>query len=78
MKDKDPLDPSSYRPIRLFLNISKLFETVVNTALIHFCNENKIIPPEQFGFKYRHSTTHAISHIYSRLRGAYTRTVKIS
>lgn len=49
-KDKDPTIPSSYRPISLLSNLSKLFETILNTALTKFCNKINIIPPQQFGF----------------------------
>ena len=30
-----------------------------------FCNENDIIPSEQFGFKEKHSTIHAINKLTS-------------
>ena len=56
-KDKDPEKSASYRPISLLPNISKIFETIINSALHHHCQQHEIIPPQQFGFRHRHSTT---------------------
>ena len=44
-KGKDPTDPSSYRPISLLPNISKVPK----------------VPNQQFGFRFKHSTVHAIN-----------------
>ena len=60
-KDKNPLDPASYRPISLLPNISKIFEALINTTITAHCNKNKIIPDEQYGFRHNHSTIHAIN-----------------
>lgn len=62
-KDKDSSDPENYRPISLLPNISKIFEAVINMKLTKFCHDNKIIADQQFGFRAKHSTTHAISKI---------------
>lgn len=64
-KDKDPSIASSYRPISLLSNVSKLFKTILNSALIKFCNKKHIIPPQQFGLRYKHSSTHAINKLLS-------------
>lgn len=58
-------DPSSYRPISLLPNISKVLEVVINRSLVHFCNINDIIPNSQFGFRFKHSTIHAINKFSS-------------
>lgn len=60
-KDKDPHDATSYRPISLMPNISKIFEALLNANISNHCAINKIIPDEQYGFKYKHSTVHAIN-----------------
>ena len=60
-KNKDPTDPSSYRPISLLPNISKVFESLLNTSITSHCNQFNIIPSQQFGFRYKHSTVHAIN-----------------
>ncbi|XP_015440401.1 PREDICTED: RNA-directed DNA polymerase from mobile element jockey-like [Dufourea novaeangliae] len=66
-KGKIPCDPSSYQPISLTPSISKVFESVINTNIVDFCNTNNIIPDYQFGFRYQHSTTHAIHKLSSDL-----------
>ena len=60
-KGKESSNPASYRPISLLPNISKIFETVLNSALREHCETNNIIPEHQFGFKHGHSTIHALS-----------------
>ncbi|CAL7937378.1 unnamed protein product [Xylocopa violacea] len=60
-KDKDGTDPSNYRPICLLPNISKVFEIIVNDSITKHCTNNNIIPEAQFGFRFRHSTIHAIT-----------------
>jgi len=69
-KDKDPNDPSSYRPISLLPNISKVFEMIITDSLKTFCRENNIIPENQFGFRQKHSTIHAIYKLSSDINWA--------
>lgn len=64
-KGKPDNQTFSYRPISLTPNISKVYEIVINNSIINFCNENKIIPDNQFGFKRHHSTIHAINKLLS-------------
>lgn len=64
-KRKVPSDPTSYRPISLLPNWSKVFEIVINQQLIEFCDKEKILPNCQFGFRYQHSTTHTIHKVTS-------------
>lgn len=64
-KGKDGSDSSSYRPISLLPNISKVFETTINDSIVSFCNSKNIIPEHQFGFRHRHSTIHAITKFTS-------------
>ncbi|XP_011313421.1 uncharacterized protein [Fopius arisanus] len=59
-KEKPSEDPSSYRPISLTSNHSKVYEIVINNLITRHCNQNKIIPDDQFGFRRHHSTTHAV------------------
>ncbi|XP_015435706.1 PREDICTED: RNA-directed DNA polymerase from mobile element jockey-like [Dufourea novaeangliae] len=66
-KNKNPSDPSSYRPINLTPSLTKVFESIINSNINEFCNINKIIPDHQFGFKHQHSTTHAIHKFMSDL-----------
>lgn len=64
-KDKNPSDPSSYRPISLTPSLSKVFEAIINEKITSFCSNHNIIPDYQFGFKHHHSTTHAIHRLLS-------------
>ena len=64
-KGKCATDPSSYRPISLTPSISSVFESVINNKWASFCDDNKIIPDYQFGFRHRISTTHAVHKLLS-------------
>lgn len=66
-KDKLSSDPTSYRPISLTCNISKIFEKLIKRSLLDHINSNGIIPDNQFGFRARHSTIHAINKFASDL-----------
>lgn len=68
-KDRDLSDPASYRPINLAPNISKVFEVLIKEALEEVCTRKKIIPDNQFGFRYGHSTEHAIGKLLSDVNG---------
>ncbi|CAD6212890.1 GSCOCG00011073001-RA-CDS, partial [Cotesia congregata] len=62
---KNSNDPASYRPISLLPNIGKVYEIIISKAIMHFCNEEKIIPDHQFGFQKKLSTIHAITKFTS-------------
>lgn len=59
---------TSYRPISLLSNISKLLEKIIKDKLWQFVDENNIIPSEQFGFRPLHSTTHQIMRIAKHVK----------
>lgn len=42
-----------------------MFEAIVNNKILSFCIRNDIIPDKQFGFKFQHSTVHAIHKLLS-------------
>lgn len=46
---------SEFRPINTVEVYEKVLEVVVKTQLVHHCNINKIIIPNQFGFRENHS-----------------------
>lgn len=54
---------SSYRPISLLSNISKIIEKVILIRLNNHITENKILIQEQFGFRQHHSTTAQLSRL---------------
>ena len=74
IKKKPPTGPASYKPISLTSAISVVFEAVINRTLKFYTNKAKIIPDNQFGFKHRHSTVHAIHKIFNDINAhLYTR-----
>lgn len=52
---KDPSEASSYRPISLTNSIGKIFEKLVKEEIEKFVMKKEIIPPQQFGFRKKHS-----------------------
>lgn len=72
-KDKNPSILKNLRPISLLPNISKVFESCINNNLLKFCKNQNLINERQFGFKYRHSTTHAIHLLVSNIHWNWNR-----
>lgn len=63
-------DPSCYRPIALLPAFSKVFEKIVNTQLLKYLEENKILSTSQFGFRENMSTHTAIRRVVDHVAGA--------
>ena len=63
-----PYDANNYRPISLLSNIDKIFEKLIKSRLVNFLDENKIIFKNQFGFRSKHSTTHALINLTEKIR----------
>ncbi|KFM70000.1 Retrovirus-related Pol polyprotein from type-1 retrotransposable element R1, partial [Stegodyphus mimosarum] len=67
-KNKNPEDPSSYRPINLLPAIGKLLERLlINRLKYHVFKDNKISSC-QFGFKPNSSTIHAIDAALTQIQ----------
>lgn len=64
-KNKNPADSSSYRPITLLPNISKVFEKVIHRQMTQYAEDHHILPNGQFGFRRGHSTVHAVTKLLS-------------
>ena len=58
---KDSSDnPSNYRPISILSVFSKIFEKLMYKRLYQFLDSFEILYPLQFGFREKHSTSHAL------------------
>ena len=69
-KKSSKLEPSNYRPISLLSNINKIFEKIMFKRLYDFLEKNKCIYDLQFGFRSKHSTSHALITITEQIRTA--------
>ncbi|GBN82674.1 putative RNA-directed DNA polymerase from transposon X-element [Araneus ventricosus] len=58
---------SSYRPISLLSNIGKLNEKLLLKRINEHCNNQNIIPNEQFGFRERHSCTRQLLRVTNKI-----------
>lgn len=68
--NKDPTQPSSYRPISLLPILSKIFEKII---LKRLSNLNiKLTQDEQCGFKKGHSTTHQLCRLVQDVSQGFT------
>lgn len=72
-KGKDPSRVSSYRPISLLPNLGKLFEILINNSLTTQITLKNCIPKEQFGFRLRSSTIHAVTKFVSDISNALSK-----
>ena len=54
----------NYRPISVLPCFSKILEGIIYNRLYSFFSENNTLYKKQFGFQKRHSTDHAIVHLY--------------
>ena len=58
---KDATDnPSNYRPISVLSVFSKIFEKLMYKRLYQFLDTFEVLYPLQFGFREKHSMTHAL------------------
>ena len=59
---------ANYRPISLLSNIGKIFERAMYNRIEVFLNEFELIYENQFGFRKKHSTNHALISIVEQIR----------
>ena len=62
-KKGSKLSTANYRPISLLSNINKIIEKLVFSRVLSFLKINNIIYEKQFGFRPKHSTSHALINI---------------
>ena len=69
-KKDDSLGCNNYSPISLLPNISKIFGKIIEDRLSKFLEESKGLFSKQFGFRNKHSTTHALIDLTETIRKA--------
>ena len=69
-KKGSKLDCNNYRPISLLSNISKILEKLMYSRIYQFLDNSKCLYGRQFGFRLKHSTSHALISITEMIRGA--------
>ena len=69
-KKSDQQDCNNYRLISIFSNISKLIQKLLYNRFYKFLNRSKCLYNNQFGFRNRHSTNHALISITEKIRNA--------
>ena len=58
---------NNYRPISVLTSFSKIMERVIYKRTLHFLDKNNIISDNQYGFREKHSTSHAIIHLIDKI-----------
>ena len=58
---------SNYRPISLLTSLSKVLEKIVYKRTVDFLNKHDILSNEQFGFREKHSTSHALLSVIDKI-----------
>ena len=66
-KEGSRLNVENYRPISLLQVFSKILERIIHNRLTSFLNYNNILYAKQFGFRKKHSTSHATSYLASEI-----------
>ena len=67
-KKGDPLDCTNYCPISLLSNLGKLIEKLIHSRMNKFLENHKCFYKNQFGFRKKHSTNHALITITEKIR----------
>ena len=69
-KDGDPQDIQNYRPISVLPFFSKVFEKIFSFYIIEFLDLHNVLYDKQFGFRQRHSTSHAVITLVEKITHA--------
>jgi ribonuclease HI len=70
---KSRFDINNYRPIALTSHVCKLFEKIMNTRLLYFCEKNGILPAVQAGFRKGRSTTDHLVKLTNQIKKQFSR-----
>jgi len=55
-------DPNNFRPISILPIIARIFEKLIASQLYNHCDQNRIIPDQQFGFRRRSNCEVALGY----------------
>ena len=69
-KDGDPQDIQNYRPISVLSFFSKIFKKIIAFYIIEFLDLHNVLYDKQFGFRQRHSTSHAVITLVEKITHA--------
>ena len=58
---------SNYRPVSLLPQFSKILEKLFNNRLVEFIEKFQLLCESQYGFRYQHSTSHALCELYEKI-----------
>ena len=61
---------SNYRPISLLTSFSKLLEKIIYLRTVKFLSMSNVFSQFQFGFREKHTTSHAILHFVDKIANA--------
>ena len=61
------VDIGNYRPFPVLPCFSKILERVMYNRLYKYLTDQKILHPQQFGFRKGHSTEHAIAQLVDQI-----------
>lgn len=66
-KTANPTLVSELRPISLLPIVSKILERIIYNQVIRYCEENRILPTRQSGFRKNHSTSTALMDVVDNI-----------
>jgi hypothetical protein len=58
---------TNYKPISILSSFSKIYEKVMYNRLLDFIERFEILYSFQFGFRTKHSTNHALTHLVNKI-----------
>ena len=70
---KNPTLLTSYRPITLLHQLSKVAEKIIKNRICAFLKDNKIITKEQFGFREGDSTTGQLARLVNEVTDKFNK-----